>query len=808
MGRIDEILEAPVAVADPDDPVSPPASAGGAALEVRGLTFAYPGRAEPALRDVSFTVRAGERVAVVGRTGSGKTTLLSLIPRLWSVADGSIFLDGVDVNRLRLGPAARGHRLRPPGDLPLLRHPRGEHRPARSGGGRAALPEVQAAGELAQFADDVKGFPDGWRTLVGERGITLSGGQKQRAAIARALLRRPRLLILDDALSSVDTETEERILDGVMTADPERTVLFVSHRLSTMRRADRILVFDDGAARRVRDPRGADGRRRRVPAADRPAAAGRGTRARGPLMRHDHLIDEIEPRGFDRALLRRLLGYLAPYRGQMALSILLLFGAALLQLVGPYLVKVGIDRYISAGDLAGLDRVALLFIAAALAGFALRYAQTLLTYRIGQRAMLDLRLAVFDRIEAQSLSYFDRNPTGRLMTRVGSDVEVLQELFSSGAITIFGDLFTVIGVVAAMLAINWRLALVSFAVLPLLFGATILFRSRVRRSFRAIRQKVARMNSFLNEHLSGIAVVKLFSRERAAAARFESINDEHRQAFLGAVQAYAVFFPVVEFIGALAVALLLGYGGVQIIGGTLSFGSLVAFLEYVQRFYKPVQDLAEKFNILQSAMAAAERIFGVLDSEPEITDPAAPAAAGRARGAVEFRDVSFSYKPGEPILRNISLKIDPGEMVAIVGATGAGKSSIISLLGAPVRPAVGSGAARRPRHPRVRPEPPAPADGGRAPGRLPLLGDGPRATSRWATRQSRGKRSRRRRGASARTRSSAVCRRGTRRRSASAARCSRSARSSCSRSPGRSPTTRRCSSSTRRPPRSIRRAKR
>ena len=397
-------------------------------------------------------------------------------------------------------------------------------------------------------------------------------------------------------------------------------------------------------------------------------------------MRHDHLIDEIEPRGFDRALLRRLLGYLAPYRGQMAFSILLLFGAALLQLVGPYLVKVGIDQHISAGNLAGLDRVALLFIAAALAGFALRYAQTLLTYRIGQRAMMDLRLAVFDRIEAQSLAYFDRNPTGRLMTRVGSDVEVLQELFSSGAITIFGDLFTVIGVVAAMLAINWRLALVSFAVLPLLFGATILFRSRVRRSFRAIRQKVARMNSYLNEHLSGINVVKLFSRERSAAARFESINDEHRQAFLGAVQAYAIFFPVVEFIGALAMALLLGYGGVQIIGGTLSFGSLVAFLEYVQRFYKPVQDLAEKFNILQSAMAAAERIFAVLDSEPEITDPAAPAAAGRARGAVEFRDVGFSYKPGEEILRNISLKIDPGEMVAIVGATGAGKSSIISLL--------------------------------------------------------------------------------------------------------------------------------
>ncbi|HWR97952.1 MAG TPA: ABC transporter ATP-binding protein [Candidatus Methanoperedens sp.] len=397
-------------------------------------------------------------------------------------------------------------------------------------------------------------------------------------------------------------------------------------------------------------------------------------------MRHDHLIDESETRAIDRVLLARLLGYLAPYRWRIALAILLLFGAAALQLAGPYLVKVGIDEHIARGDLRGLDRIAVLFFAVALAGFALRYAQTLLTYRIGQRAMLDLRLAVFDRIESQSLAYFDRNPTGRLMTRVGSDVEVLQELFSTGAITVFGDLFTVAGVVVAMLAINARLALVSFAVLPLLFAATVFFRSRVRRSFRAIRQRVARMNAFLNEHLSGIGVVKLFSRERAAATRFERINDEHRQAFLGAVLAYAIFFPVVEIIGAVAIALLLGYGGAQILAGALSFGGLVAFLEYVQRFYKPVQDLAEKFNILQSAMAAAERIFAVLDTAPAIVDPPRPLPLTRSRGRVEFRDVRFAYAPGQDVLRRISLRVEPGEMVAIVGATGAGKTSLISLL--------------------------------------------------------------------------------------------------------------------------------
>jgi ATP-binding cassette subfamily B multidrug efflux pump len=246
MGRINEILEAPVEISDPDDPVTPPAATAGASLEVRGLTFTYPGRSDPALREVSFRVDSGERVAIVGRTGSGKTTLLSLIPRLWPVAGGSICLDGIDINRLRLS------RLRSDiGFVPQetflfsdtlevnIALPDGET-------DASTLADVEAAGGLAQLAAEVRGFPEGWRTVVGERGISLSGGQKQRAAIARALVRRPRLLILDDAFSSVDTETEERILDAVLRAHPERTVLFVSHRLSTMRRADRILVFEDG----------------------------------------------------------------------------------------------------------------------------------------------------------------------------------------------------------------------------------------------------------------------------------------------------------------------------------------------------------------------------------------------------------------------------------------------------------------------------------------------------------------------------------------------------------------------------------
>jgi ATP-binding cassette subfamily B protein len=397
-------------------------------------------------------------------------------------------------------------------------------------------------------------------------------------------------------------------------------------------------------------------------------------------VRPDHLVDEIEPKAFDRHLMRRLLAYLTPYRWWTALAVLILFGSSLLQLVGPYLVKVAIDDHIQVGDFSGLNRVALLFLAAALGVFLLRYLQTILTYWIGQRAMLDLRMEVFSRIEEQSLSYFDRNPVGRLMTRVGSDVEVLQELLSMGVITIFGDLFTLTGIVVVMLIINWRLALVSFIVLPIIFGATMLFRKKVRRSFRTIRQKVASLNSFLNEHLSGIVVVKLFSRERAAASRFDFINNEHRQAFLRAVFYYSVFFPAVEVIGALAITLLLGYGGIQILAGAMTFGALVAFFEYVEKFYRPVQDLAEKYNLLQSAMAASERIFAVLDTRPGITDPPTPAPIENCRCEIEFRGVWFAYHGEEHVLRDISLLVEPGERVAIVGATGAGKTSIISLL--------------------------------------------------------------------------------------------------------------------------------
>ena len=397
-------------------------------------------------------------------------------------------------------------------------------------------------------------------------------------------------------------------------------------------------------------------------------------------MRHDHLIDEIEGKAFDRRLMVRLLHYLAPYRWSIVLAVAILLASSLLQLVGPYLVKIAIDDYIRPRNLAGLNRVAVLYLAVLVAAFLFRYLQVILTYWIGQRAMLDLRMEIFTHIEKQSLSFFDRNPVGRLMTRVGSDVEVLQEMLSMGVITIFGDIFTLVGIVVAMLMINWRLALVSFVVLPILFGATLLFRMRVRRSFRTIRQKVAAMNSFLNEHISGMTVAKLFSREESAAARFDHINNEHCQAYLKAIFYYAVFFPTVEIIGALAVALLLGFGGFQIIAGAMTFGALVAFIEYLEKFYRPVQDLAEKYNILQSAMAAAERIFAVLDSSPSITDPANPLPLERSRGKIEFRNVRFAYEEGADVLRDLSFTVAEAEMVAIVGATGAGKTSVISLL--------------------------------------------------------------------------------------------------------------------------------
>ncbi|MQA30236.1 MAG: ATP-binding cassette domain-containing protein, partial [Luteitalea sp.] len=339
-------------------------------------------------------------------------------------------------------------------------------------------------------------------------------------------------------------------------------------------------------------------------------------------------------------------------------------------------------------ELAGLDRLAALYLLVLVASFAAEYIQTWTMQITGQRIMYDMRMTIYRHLQRLDLRYYDRNPVGRLMTRVTSDVDVLNDLFTSGVVTIFGDVFTLAGIMAVMLWMNWRLALVAFAVLPLIAIVTQWFRRNVRESYRTVRGLIARINAFLQENITGMATVQLFRREGVNFGRFDVIDRQHRDANIDSIFYYAVFYPAIEAVSALASALIIWYGGASVIGGTVSLGALAAFLQYSQRFFRPISDMSEKFNVLQSAMASSERIFKLLDEPVAVESPAQPAVRPPAsrRGRIVFDHVWFAYNQarpdGEPdwVLKDVSFDVEPGQRIGIVGATGSGKTTLISLL--------------------------------------------------------------------------------------------------------------------------------
>jgi ATP-binding cassette subfamily B protein len=387
-------------------------------------------------------------------------------------------------------------------------------------------------------------------------------------------------------------------------------------------------------------------------------------------------------RGYDASLLRRLLAYLRPYRWWTLAALLLLMSQSVLALIGPRLTEHALDVAVPHHDLGLLGLLTGLYLATLVVDFVVEYGGTLLTSYLGQRVMYDLRMQLFGHLQRLSIGYFDRNPVGRLMTRVTSDVETLNELFSSGVVTIFGDAFTLVAIMGMMLAIDVRLALVTFAVIPLVWLTARIFRRRVRQAFGDIRVRLARLNAFLQERLSGMRVVQLFGREEDTARRFAALNRDHLEAHLRSITVYAVFFPAVEVLTAVAMALLLWYGGLRVLDSTLTIGVLAAFIQYTRRFFQPLQDLSEKFNLLQSAMASSERIFALLDEPVTVREPDAPVPLPRpVRGAVRFENVWFRYSPTGPwVLRDVSFSASPGQTIALVGHTGAGKTTIVSLL--------------------------------------------------------------------------------------------------------------------------------
>ena len=403
--------------------------------------------------------------------------------------------------------------------------------------------------------------------------------------------------------------------------------------------------------------------------------------------------DEVLGKAYDARLMRRLLRYTRPYRGVVAAAIALLFAEGALQLVGPALTRQVIDVALPARDEGAVVSAALLFAGALLLQFVCGYGETVLTGLLGQRVMRDLRADLFAHLQRLPIAYFDRNPVGRLVTRVTSDVEALNELFTAGVVSGLGDLFTLVAIGAMMLAVDWQLALAAFAVIPFVAGASRTFQSRVRTAYRDIRARFARINAFLQERLSGMRVVQLFGRERAEVGRFDALNRAHLEAHARSIRYYALYYPVIELLTTVALATLLVAAAGRVGVGALSVGTVAAFLQLVRRFFQPLQDLAEKYNVLQGAMAASERIFQVLDTPaaPDLRpassvlrpDDAPQDAARRTQDAVtvSFEDVWFRYTDDGPwVLQGVSFVAEPGRTVALVGHTGAGKTTVVSLL--------------------------------------------------------------------------------------------------------------------------------
>ncbi len=393
--------------------------------------------------------------------------------------------------------------------------------------------------------------------------------------------------------------------------------------------------------------------------------------------------------------MRRLLVYMWPYRRTVFISLILLILNSFAQVIGPLLTKIAVDRYLapapttfhtpldrylSADPWTGLAQISLVYLLAVIAGLLLDFGETYLMQWTGQHAMFDLRRDLMQRLQQLDIAYYDRNPVGRLITRVTTDVDVLNELFASGIVTILGDVLMLTFVIYAMSQLSPGMTLLLLAVMPVVIFVTSIFRRAVQQSYRRIRVAIAKINSYLQEHVNGIAVLQLFNREAKSRDEFDQVNRDHMDAYKDSITAYGWFYPIVEFLSMLAIAMLLAYGGFKVRSGTLTLGVLVAFFQYGLRFFRPIQDLSEKYNILQAAMAAAERIFKLLDTAPRIHSPALPAPFPATPAAVEFDHVWFAYKDEDWVLQDVSFRIEPGETIAVVGHTGAGKTTLSSLL--------------------------------------------------------------------------------------------------------------------------------
>jgi len=733
--RIFQVLDREPGIVAP--PGAMPLPAGRGRVELRDASLTFDGAVRPALDGIDLTVEAGSTVALVGGTGSGKSSLVSLLPRLYDVTEGAVLIDGADVRDI--DPRSLRSEIAVVSDDPFL-FSATVHDNIAYARPDASRTEVEEAARRAHADGFVRALPDGYDTLIGERGLTLSGGQRQRIAIARALLASPRILVLDDATSSVDASTEQEIKQALAEVMEGRTTFVIAHRLSTIALADEIVVLERGQivaqgthdellaqeglyreivekglpdqvflTRKPVEQAAVPAPRRRVaPLAPATPAAKPARMDEGVSALSSGAISSVTTGGREQdrlAELRRrlrqtsgrgrkvrgLVELLRPYKGRVALMFMTLVLATAATLAPIQLAKLAVGD-IQHKDSSALDRVAVVFLLASLLAWGASAAQTYLTEWVGQRALQDLRGQLFRHLQSLSLGFYSRVRAGVVISRITNDVEALDQLISDGIVTLAQSSLTLIGVVVILVAMDAKLALYTFLAIPLLAAGAFAFRIASADAFRRTRERIAAITGYLQETLSGIRVVRSFGQEERHIDRFADLNEANRDANMTTVQLNAAYFPGVELLSSLVTVGILVVGGFEVIHGNTGTGVVFGFIAALNQFFDPIQQLSQLYTTYQSGMAALDKIFELLDEEPELTDRPGAVELEDVRGELSFEDVSFRYgtdDAGAWALRDVDLHVPPGQTVALVGETGAGKSTLAKLVARFYDPTVG-----------------------------------------------------------------------------------------------------------------------
>jgi ATP-binding cassette subfamily B protein len=658
------------------------------------------------LEDVNFEAGPGQIIALVGASGSGKSTIANLIPRFYDVTSGRITIDGIDIREISLA-SLRRHIGIVQQDTFLFSATIREN--ISYGRPDASLAEIVEAAKVARLHDFIISLPDGYDTLVGERGITLSGGQKQRLAIARSLLLNPRILIMDDATSSVDNETEYLIRQALTEALVGRTVFIIAHRLRSVQRADLILVLKDGRIiergkheellaknglykqlyglqfqqQEVENWQAAPILAAEPEASITAEASGKQDDSTdrkhlsGSLSGSDEIV---YGKPYDSRVVSRLVGYFKARKVAVIITIAATLLFTFSSVANPYIVGLAENNYIVAGNLGGLNIIVMVFIGMGLLNWVSYAAQIRAEAVLGQSILLNLRSQLFDHLQRLSVRFFSHNEVGRIMSRVQNDVGELGEFLDSGAFWVIGEVVSMAAIIVVLFTMEFRLALITLVVVPLLILFIWLWQARARQSFIKVRQAISSVNGALEENISGVRVIQSLSREDLNIQQFDRINQANFEANLQSARISAAMMPAVELLMSLATAAIVMFGGMGVLNGALLVGTLVAFVLYIQNFFDPIRNLTMEYAQLQIAMASGSRIFELLDVKPEIADSPESLQAPRLKGEVRFEDVSFSYEQGIEVLHNINLHISSGTTAALVGPTGAGKSTIVSLI--------------------------------------------------------------------------------------------------------------------------------